>query len=90
MRAMAAKGHGFNPRGLGMVAAIDLGSGGYAGSLGWQVASAARQRGVYLRPLGDTIYLTPPLNIPIATLAELLDALEDAVSEIGVVRAAAP
>jgi adenosylmethionine-8-amino-7-oxononanoate aminotransferase len=60
-------------RSLGMVAALDLTAEGYLGNLGKTVYAEALRRGAYLRPLGDTIYVTPPLNIPDADLDELLE-----------------
>jgi adenosylmethionine-8-amino-7-oxononanoate aminotransferase len=60
-------------RTLGIVGAADLGEPGYGGSgLGWEVSRQARARGVWLRPLGDTVYIVPPLNIPLDVLDELL------------------
>lgn len=64
------------PRALGMVGAVDLGSGGYLASGGWRVYEAARRRGLYLRPMGDTVYIAPALNIPDAALDELLSGVE--------------
>ncbi|QRK11728.1 adenosylmethionine--8-amino-7-oxononanoate transaminase [Archangium violaceum] len=64
------------PRALGMVGAVDLGSGGYLASGGWRVYEAARRRGLYLRPMGDTVYIAPALNIPDAALDELLAGVE--------------
>jgi len=61
------------PRALGMVGALDLTAEGYLGTLGKLVYDEALRRGAYLRPLGDTIYVTPPLNIPDADLDELLE-----------------
>ncbi|MCS6857832.1 MAG: adenosylmethionine--8-amino-7-oxononanoate transaminase [Sandaracinaceae bacterium] len=70
-------------RALGMVGAIDLGELGYGGSgIGWEVARAARKRGIFLRPLGDTVYVAPRLNVPLDELDWLLEALEDAVREV--------
>ncbi|MFK7985003.1 MAG: adenosylmethionine--8-amino-7-oxononanoate transaminase [Sandaracinaceae bacterium] len=69
-------------RALGMVGAADLGDGGYNGELGWRVFEAALQRGVFLRPLGDTVYVTPPLNIPEDELAQLLDVVEQSVRDV--------
>jgi adenosylmethionine---8-amino-7-oxononanoate aminotransferase len=67
-------------RSLGMTAALDLdGGGGYLGRAGWQVYEEARRRGAYLRPLGDTVYVTPPLNIPDADLDELLHIVDASV-----------
>jgi adenosylmethionine-8-amino-7-oxononanoate aminotransferase len=69
------------PRALGMVGAVDLGGRGYLGQAGWRVAAAARRRGVYLRPLGDTVYIAPALNIPDADLEALLQAVEESLRE---------
>ena len=71
-------------RTLGMVGAADLvdpqGVGeGYLGRLGWRVYEEALARGAYLRPLGDTVYVTPPLVIGEADLDRLLDVLVDSV-----------
>lgn len=70
-------------RTLGMIGALDLGEVGYGGSgVGLRVADEARRRGVFLRPLGDTVYVTPRLNVPFDELAWLLDALEDSVRAV--------
>jgi adenosylmethionine-8-amino-7-oxononanoate aminotransferase len=59
-------------RSLGMIGAADLAaSAGYLGRAGWRVYEEAKKRGAYLRPLGDTVYVCPPLT----TSAEDLDAL---------------
>lgn len=70
------------PRALGMVAAVDLGRGGYLADAGWKVYAAARRRGLYLRPLGDTVYVAPPLNLPEAAFNELLDGVEESLREV--------
>ncbi len=70
------------PRALGMIGAIDLGGGGYLGRTGWRVHEAAKRRGVLLRPLGDTVYVVPPLTIGEDDLAWLLDAVEASVREV--------
>ena len=73
-------------RSLGMTGAADLarssdGSSGtsYLGALGWRVYEEARRRGAYLRPLGDTVYVCPPLVIDDRDLDDLLQILEDSV-----------
>jgi adenosylmethionine-8-amino-7-oxononanoate aminotransferase len=74
-----------NVRSLGMVAALDLdlGSGaGYLQSAGRRVAEQARQRGVYLRPLGNVVYVAPPLNIEDAELEQLIQAVGAAVAAV--------
>jgi adenosylmethionine-8-amino-7-oxononanoate aminotransferase len=68
-------------RSLGIIGAADLGDGGYHATAGQRVYAAALRRGVYARPLGDTIYVCPPLNIPLPDLSNLLEALHAAVGE---------
>lgn len=71
-------------RSLGMVAALDLAGGqGYLEPRGRRVCAEALRRGVYLRPLGNTIYITPSLNIPDADLDELLAVVEESVRIAG-------
>ncbi|MFW5876234.1 MAG: adenosylmethionine--8-amino-7-oxononanoate transaminase [Myxococcota bacterium] len=70
------------PRALGMVGAVDLGAGGYLGKSGWNVYEAARRRGAYLRPLGDTVYMCPALTISDEDLDRLLQIVEASVSEV--------
>ena len=56
-----------------MTGALDLvESPGYLGGVGWRVYDEARRRGAYLRPLGDVVYVAPPINISDAELDELL------------------
>jgi adenosylmethionine-8-amino-7-oxononanoate aminotransferase len=67
-------------RSLGMIAALDLGgSKSYLETHGRRVCAEALSRGAYLRPLGNTIYITPSLNIPDADLDELLGIVEESV-----------
>jgi adenosylmethionine-8-amino-7-oxononanoate aminotransferase len=67
-------------RALGMVGALDLaGKEGYLAASGHRVCEAAEARGLYLRPLGNTVYITPAVNIDLATLDELLGILEESV-----------
>jgi adenosylmethionine-8-amino-7-oxononanoate aminotransferase len=44
------------------------------------VYEEARRRGAYLRPLGDTVYVTPPLTIPDEDLDTLLAIVEESVA----------
>jgi adenosylmethionine-8-amino-7-oxononanoate aminotransferase len=77
-------------RSIGMVGAADLGSdtsaqesleeAGYLGTAGWRVYAEARGRGAYLRPLGDTVYLCPPLTIAEADLDALCAIFEESVA----------
>jgi adenosylmethionine-8-amino-7-oxononanoate aminotransferase len=67
-------------RSIGMIGAADLaGPEGYLASAGWKVYEAARARGAYLRPLGNTVYVCPPLTIARSELEQLLSVLEESV-----------
>jgi adenosylmethionine-8-amino-7-oxononanoate aminotransferase len=68
------------PRALGAIGAIDLGDSGYLADAGWRVYAEARARGAYVRPLGDTVYVAPPLTIDLATLDELLEIVGESVA----------
>jgi adenosylmethionine-8-amino-7-oxononanoate aminotransferase len=69
-------------RSLGMVAALDLNAEGYLDGAGWRVYEEALARGAYLRPLGSTVYVTPPLTIADDELEELCDIVEAAVGAV--------
>ncbi len=60
----------------------DLSRSGYLGGAGWLVYEAARRRGAYLRPLGNTVYICPPLNIDDAVLEQLLGIVHESVAEV--------
>jgi adenosylmethionine-8-amino-7-oxononanoate aminotransferase len=68
-------------RSLGMIGAADLTDErqGYLGGIGWRVYDEGRARGAYLRPLGSTVYVCPPLVIDDADLDRLLAILEESV-----------
>jgi adenosylmethionine-8-amino-7-oxononanoate aminotransferase len=67
-------------RSLGMMGALDLDTrGGYLARGGWRVYDEALRRGAYLRPLGDVVYITPPINIADPELDELLGIVEESV-----------
>ena len=61
-----------HPRARGMCAAFEVGASGYMGKVGWEISDAALELGAHLRPLGNTIYLVPPLNIEDDDLEQLL------------------
>jgi adenosylmethionine-8-amino-7-oxononanoate aminotransferase len=48
----------------------------------WRVCQEALARGVWLRPLGDTLYVMPPLAISIGEIDELMDALTAAINSV--------
>lgn len=70
-------------RALGMIGALDLaGDAGYLARAGWRVFEEARRRGAYLRPLGNVVYVAPPLVIPDADLDELLGIVTESVAAV--------
>jgi adenosylmethionine---8-amino-7-oxononanoate aminotransferase len=48
---------------------------------GMRVCRAARSRGVFLRPLGDTIICMPPLSITDPEITHLVDAIDYGIRE---------
>jgi adenosylmethionine-8-amino-7-oxononanoate aminotransferase len=49
---------------------------------GFAVCQAARERGVWLRPLGDTVVVMPPLTLGDAETNLLVNALAEAIDEV--------
>ncbi len=76
-------------RSIGMIGAADLEApvssdeggarGGYFGEIGWRVYEEGLKRGAYLRPLGSTVYVAPPLVISERELTELMTIFEESV-----------
>ncbi|WP_299307726.1 adenosylmethionine--8-amino-7-oxononanoate transaminase [uncultured Croceicoccus sp.] len=72
-----------NIRRCGTIAAFDVGDeGGYLSDLAPRMMGLFRERGVLLRPLGNTVYVMPPycitaaeLDRVYATIAEVLDVV---------------
>ena len=56
-------------------------SGGYLGNAGWRVHEAAWARGIALRPLGDVVYVVPPLTIADEDLDVLLRGVTESIDE---------
>lgn len=79
-RAFASLGRPY--RSIGMIGALDLGGEGYLADAGWRVYEEGLKRGAYLRPLGDTVYVCPPLVIDDAELDELLQIFVDSVRAV--------
>ena len=70
-------------RSLGMIGALELGGRkGYLERSGLRVYHEALRRGAYLRPLGNVVYIAPPLNISDADLDELLTIVQDSVRAV--------
>jgi adenosylmethionine-8-amino-7-oxononanoate aminotransferase len=70
------------PRALGMCAAFEVGAPGYMGTVGWSISDQALELGAHLRPLGNTVYVVPPLNIGNAELEQLLDIVRESTERV--------
>jgi adenosylmethionine-8-amino-7-oxononanoate aminotransferase len=46
---------------------------------GWRVALDAREKGVFLRPLGDCIVIMPPLAISEENLTAMLNRIDESI-----------
>lgn len=62
----------------------------YLDEIGWLVYEEARSRGAYLRPLGSTVYLCPPLTIAEHELDELLSIFVASIRAVLAREAKAP
>jgi adenosylmethionine-8-amino-7-oxononanoate aminotransferase len=71
------------PRALGMMGAVQLGeSDDYLARGGKRVAALAKSMGVYLRPLGNVVYIAPALNIGADELERLLAVVGECVQAV--------
>jgi adenosylmethionine-8-amino-7-oxononanoate aminotransferase len=70
------------PRSLGMCAAFEVGAPGYMGAIGWQISDVALELGAHLRPLGNTVYVVPPLNIENDDLDRLLGIVRESTERV--------
>lgn len=73
-----------NPRSCGTILAFELNTGasGYTNSIKEEVAALALQNGVFLRPLGNTVYIMPPYCISREALDHLYSVLEQIIAII--------
>lgn len=70
-------------RGVGMVAALQLGArADYRDDVGWRVARAALPRGLFIRPLGNVVYLCPALTITESELDRALAILDESLRAV--------
>ena len=85
LKALAGHHMVRRPRLLGGIAAFELASsegGGYLDPSGRQLKRDLLSSGVFLRPLGDVVYLLPPLCISDEQLAHCYRALHSALDQI--------
>lgn len=71
------------PRCLGTIAAFDVEAGeqGYLNPVGKRVQRHCLEQGVYLRPLGNVVYLLPPLGISDQQLERCYGALRQVLND---------
>ena len=84
LEALAGHRHGVHPRLLGSIAAFDLAveNPGYLNPVGRQLQKLAMEQGVFLRPLGNVVYLLPPLCIDDDQLAHCYAVITRALEQI--------
>ena len=85
LSALASHPRVHRPRLLGTVAAFDLnveGRSGYLNPAGPTVKRLAMEQGVFLRPLGQVVYLMPPLCITDGQLEQCYAALRNALDQL--------
>ena len=72
------------PRCAGTMAAFDLaiGEASYLNPVGKQLQRLCLEQGVYLRPLGDVVYLLPPLCISENQLERCYAAIAEGISQL--------
>jgi len=73
-----------NHRQLGTILAfeIDNGKDGYLNTISSQITQIALSKGVYLRPLGNTLYIMPPYCISEEQLQKVYDVVEEILEEL--------
>ncbi|MCZ8344427.1 MAG: adenosylmethionine--8-amino-7-oxononanoate transaminase [Leptospira sp.] len=76
-----------NPRVLGAIAAFDwpeeIAEDEYLNPVGKEIRNQLKKNFVLLRPLGRTIYITPPYTISPVSLEKIFHALYDVLSNLG-------
>lgn len=68
-----------NIRSIGTVLAFELNTGasGYANRIGAKIMRRALSQGIYMRPLGNTVYIMPPYCISPEQLRKIYDFILD-------------
>ncbi|MQM24356.1 adenosylmethionine--8-amino-7-oxononanoate transaminase [Glycomyces albidus] len=80
LEPVAAKDGVVEVRRLGTMIGVEVAPVG--DRTGFRVCQAARDRGVWLRPLSDTVVLMPPLTLGETETEFLVDALDAAIDEV--------
>lgn len=88
-QAMRGLPHVGDVRGIGMIAALDLWADPETRTpfqaearVGYRICDEALRRGLYIRPLGDTLYLLPPLVITSEEISWSIGVLRDSIRAV--------
>ena len=86
---LAGLAHVTRVRTMGMIAALDLEEDPSSAKpyppearIGKKIAAACLDMGLFVRPLGDTMYLLPPLAIDTEEIRLAVSAMEKAIAEV--------
>ena len=79
MTAPAATLDGAKVRTLGMIGALELSEQSGGAARAQEIARQANQLGLFIRPLGASVYLWPPLVVSEEELVQMLSILKQAV-----------
>jgi adenosylmethionine-8-amino-7-oxononanoate aminotransferase len=86
---LAEHPHVLRTRQRGFIGALELTPDKSAGATypfeercAWRVCRETLRRGVWLRPLGDVLYVMPPLAISLAELDRIMDTLAAAIENV--------
>lgn len=81
--------HVGNVRNRGMMAAVELVKDkstkepyAWSEKIGWKVVLKAREKGIFLRPLGNVIVIMPPLSITEKNLRQMLKSIAESILEV--------
>jgi adenosylmethionine-8-amino-7-oxononanoate aminotransferase len=66
----------------GLMGGVELAANADGLRWGRRVSAAAVQRGVLLRPIGDTVVLMPPLTVTSPEIHQIVNALSDSIDEV--------
>jgi adenosylmethionine-8-amino-7-oxononanoate aminotransferase len=66
----------------GLMGGVELAPNAEGLRWGRRVSAAAVQRGVLLRPIGDTVVLMPPLTVTSPEIHQIVNALSDAIDTV--------
>ena len=66
----------------GLMGGVELAPGAEGLRWGRRVSAAAVQRGVLLRPIGDTVVLMPPLTVTSQEIHQIVNALSDSIDTV--------